>query len=75
MRKKKQQKSIVVYQGQGYTNYWRKSKDRKDESTVHTTGKNSARKPEKNAIIDNFISCVVKRIVMDFYDEKKIVPY
>jgi len=47
VRKKKQHKSIVVYQGQEQTNFWRRSKDRKEESPVHTPGMKSARKPEK----------------------------
>jgi hypothetical protein len=35
--------------------------------------KEEARKPERNVITDDFDFCVVKRTVIYFYDDKKIV--
>jgi hypothetical protein len=49
-------------------NIRRKSKERKEESLLHIPGTKSARVAEINIIIGNFIFCVVKRTVMDFYD-------
>jgi hypothetical protein len=52
----------------------RDSRESNEGSPLCTPGKNRPRETHRNVIIDDFDLCVVKRTVIDFYVENKVVP-
>lgn len=74
MCNKKQQKVLLCIRDKGIRITEGRAKTGKKKVLCTPPERTVLENLNKNVIIDNFIFCVVKRILMDFHDERKIIP-